>query len=84
MKKMIRRKQRGALSKEPKSLSELKIEGEWTQTSISEMFLIHDSGAESRSCVVVFASDTGLRHLARQRVWYMDGNLVVLMSDIFV
>ena len=24
--------------------------------------------------MVVFTSDTGLRHLARQRVWYMDGN----------
>ena len=54
--------------------TELKIEGEWTETSTSEMFLIHDSGAESRSRVVVFASDTRLRHLARQRVWYMDGN----------
>ena len=67
----------------PKILSELKIEGEWTETSTSEWFLFPDSGPESRSLVVAFASKTGLRHLARQNVCYMDGNFSLAPKIVY-
>ena len=72
-KRSIRRCQRGTLPKEPKTITEFKLEDERTKTARSQRFLIHDSGSESQSRVVVFASDEALRHLARQDEWFIDG-----------
>ena len=59
--------------KEPDSLSELEIEGEWSETSTGQRFLVHDSGKESSQRVIVFASNEGIRQLAMKGEWYMDG-----------
>ena len=65
IKRSICRIQRGALPKEPKTLEELVIEGEWTKTSAADPmnFLVHDSGVGKRQRVIVFATDEVLRHL---------------------
>ena len=72
IKMSIRRCQRGTLPKEPKTITEFKLEDEWTKTAGSQRFLIHDSGSESQFRIVVFASDEALRHLARQDEWFID------------
>ena len=74
IKRTIRRVQRGNLPKEPTTLKELVLEGEWTDTTSSKRFLIPDSGPDSRSRMLVFTSEEGLTHLASQDIWYMDGN----------
>ena len=63
VKRIIRNVQRGVLPKDPATLQELTINGEWSQTSREEPFLIHDSGPDSHNTVIVFASEIGLRHL---------------------
>ena len=70
----IRRQKRGP--KEPASLSDLKLEGDWTTTGGADPkpFLIHDSGPDATNRVLVFASQDGLRLLARTSQWHMDGN----------
>lgn len=79
MKKMIRRVRKGQAPPVPASLSELTIEGEWTQTSgpTPEPFLIYDNGQNSDSRIVVFASPPALRTLSTADTWFMDGNFAM-------
>ena len=79
MKKMIRRVRKGQAPPVPASLSELTIEGEWTQTSgpTPEPFLIYDNGQNSDSRIVVFASPPALRTLSTADTWFMDGNFTM-------
>ena len=72
MKKMIRRVRKGQAPPVPASLSELTIEGEWTQTSgpTPEPFLIYDNGQNSDSRIVVFASPPALRTLSTADTWF--------------
>ena len=77
MKRNIRNAKRRALPKEPASLSDLTIEGEWAETSSGQEFFVHDSGCDSTSRVIVFASHVGLQQLALQSEWYMDGTFSV-------
>ena len=73
LKRNIRNVQKGTHPKEPDSLSELEIEGEWSETSTGQRFLVHDSGKKSSQRVIVFASNEGIRQLAMKGEWYMDG-----------
>ena len=87
MKRIIRNVQRGVLPKDPATLQELTIDGEWSQTSREEPFLIHDSGPGSHNMVIVFASEIGLRHLATKDTWYMDGTFKVapkLFEQVYI
>ena len=76
LKRNVRRLQKGALPKEPKSLRELEqISIEWKTTGALEYqdFLIHDNGSESTLRIIVFATNQALEHLSRSTTWFMDG-----------
>ncbi|KAK2161416.1 hypothetical protein LSH36_117g05030 [Paralvinella palmiformis] len=62
----IRRTRRGALPKDPDSLSELILTDKWKTSGGDNprSFLIHNSGPESRDRVIVFASQQGLKQLS--------------------
>ena len=79
VKRTIRREKAKHLPKSPVSLSDLEVTGEWTTTGgvDKEDFLIHDSGPESASRILVFASQSALTHLASADKWYMDGTFDV-------
>ena len=67
----------------------MRIENEWTTTGGEEErpFLIHDSGADARNRIAVFATEDGLRHLAGSDTWFMDGTFSsapALFEQIFV
>ena len=87
VKRIIRNVQRGGLPKDSATLQELTIDGEWSQTSREEPFLIHDSGPDSHNRVIVFASKIGLWHLATKDTWYMDGTFKVapkLFEQVYI
>ena len=65
----IRNSQWSFLPKDPATLQDLTIDGQWSQTSREEAFLIHDTGQDSQNRVIVFASDMRLRHLATIDTW---------------
>ena len=73
MKRNIRNTQQSFVPKDPATLQDLTIDGQWSQTSREEAFLIHNTGRDSHNRVIVFASYMGLRHLATIDTWYMDG-----------
>ena len=60
------------LPKLPSSIDEIKIEGEWAQTSNKERFLITDSRNE-KDRSIVFSSKTGLEILSASKRWHADG-----------
>ena len=89
VKRTIRREKAKHLPKSPVSLSDLEVTGEWTTTGgvDKEDFLIHDSGPESASRILVFASQSALTHLASADKWYMDGTFDVaplLFQQLYV
>ena len=77
LKRNIRNAQRGVLPKDISTLHDLEIDGEWAQTTGDQQFLVHDSGRDHHNRVIVFASDEGLRHLATQHTWFMDGTFKI-------
>ena len=77
LKRNIRNTQRGTRPKEPATLSELQIQEEWAPTSGEHPFLVYDNGSQSSQRVIVFGSNEGIRHLAMQREWYLDGTFDV-------
>ena len=64
VKRTIRREKAKHLPKSPVSLSDLEVTGKWTTTGgvDKEDFLIHDSGPESASRILVFASQSPRTH----------------------
>ena len=70
------RQKRGGLPAEAKSQNELQIDGPWSTTGGTDPqnFLIYDSGCNSSSRMLIFASPDQLRHLALADTWYMDCN----------
>ena len=62
----------------------MKLEGEWltTRGSNPEPFVVYDSGLDAADRIVVFATETGLRLLARSPRWFLDGNFK-LAPNIF-
>ena len=81
-KRSIRRTRRGALPKDPDSLSDFVLPDEWQTTGGDNPrpFLIHDSGPDSRDRIVVFASQRSLQLLARSHTWFMYGTFSVAPS----
>ena len=79
MKHTFRREKANHLPKSQVSLSDLEVTGEWTTTGgvDKEDFLIHDSGPDYASRILVFASLSALTHLASADKWYMDGTFDV-------
>lgn len=74
VKRTIRRLKKGSLPKEPASMREIELTEEWTPTGepYRHPFLLHDSGPESDSRMLVFVTQQGLRHLCRSNTWYMN------------
>jgi len=78
-KRLIRHHQRVNQPRDPATLQELVISGEWASTGGPEPqpFLIYDNGPDSDNRIIVFASVQTLRLLARSDLWMMDGNFVM-------
>lgn len=86
VKRTIRNHKRGALPKDPSTMQDLVLEGEWTLHD-GEEFLIHDSGTDSNNRILAFATEEGLRLLARSREWFMDGTFATapkLFKQLYV
>ena len=75
VKHALRHALRKAVPKQPDSLKDLVIEGEWATTAgpEPENFLFHDNGKDSCQRIVVFATTDGLKQLAKASTWFMDG-----------
>ena len=75
IKRRIRRYRCAGRPNEPRSLQDLKIEGEWafTKGPNPQNFLLHDNGINSRNRILIFGTDEGFLHLAESEIWYMDG-----------
>ena len=73
--RVIRRHQRGIVPPDPPTTRDLVIDIEWSTTGgpTPQTFLIHDSGRFSNQRIVMYATEEGLRLLARSGTWYMDG-----------
>ena len=57
------------LPKLPMTIEEIKIEGEWSQTSNKERFLVSNAGSDN----IVFSSKVGLEILSLSKRWHADG-----------
>ena len=77
VKRSLRRERARYMPKNPTSLSDLTLDGEWTTTIDGDQFLLHDSGEESESRMLVFGTEQGLRRLASSDSWFMDGTFDV-------
>jgi hypothetical protein len=56
----------------PKSLDELFINGDYSLTELGERFLLKDI-KNSDERIIIFASNNGLKTLARSQRWHSDG-----------
>ena len=86
LKRVIRNKKRGDLPKEPSSLKDLELVEKWSHLEDQE-FLIHDTGKDTPARMMVFATQDGIRHLARSSQWFMDGTFGTapeLFSQLYV
>ncbi|XP_066950862.1 uncharacterized protein [Macrobrachium rosenbergii] len=89
VKRYVQRKRQEGRPKDPESLKDLKILGEWTMTrgEHSVPFLLHDNGAEANNRIIIFATRDAMDHLAKAHTWYMDGTFAsapVLFEQLFV
>ena len=75
----IRKQKRGALPKDPATLSDFIVEEEWATTGGEnpQPFLIHDSGPDVRNRVTIVASQPALQLLSQVDTWYMDGTFSI-------
>ena len=83
----LRYTQRGKVPTDPKFLKDFTVEDDFNLTCGRKRFLLHDVGCEAVKRVLVFASDEGLRHLASQESWFMDGNFKMapkIFSQLYV
>ena len=89
VKRYVQRKRQDGRPKEPESLSDLEIAGEWTMTCGENPvpFLLNDNGAEAKNRIIIFATKDALHHLAKSDIWYMDGTFSsapALFEQLFV
>ena len=87
VKRSLRRERAKHMPKNPASLSELMLDGEWTTTVDGDPFVIYDNGVDSSARMLVFGTDLGLRHLASSDSWFMDGTFDVaplLFTQLYV
>ncbi|XP_076047371.1 uncharacterized protein LOC143028903 [Oratosquilla oratoria] len=73
VKRSVRRLQKECVPKDPASLQELRIEGEWKTTGPPDniSFLVYDNVSSSNR-IIVYATYEGLKHLCRNSTWFMD------------
>ncbi|XP_068204568.1 uncharacterized protein [Palaemon carinicauda] len=89
VKRYVQRKRQEGRPKDPESLRDLEISGEWTMTRGENPvpFLLNDNGAESSNRIIIFATKDAMHHLAKADVWYMDGTFSsapALFEQLFV
>lgn len=87
VKRSLRRERAKHMPKNPTSLSELTLDGEWITTIDGDPFLIYDNGVHSSARMLVFGTELGLRRLASSDSWYMDGTFSVaplLFSQLYI
>ncbi|XP_041372748.1 uncharacterized protein LOC121386019 [Gigantopelta aegis] len=79
LKRTLRRQKAKHHPKNPSSTANLTIDDDCTTTGGDNPrpFLFYDNGADSRSRMLVFGSDTALQHLAKADIWMMDGTFDV-------
>ena len=65
--------------KDPHTLSELIIDGQWDQTTGEHPtnFVLYDNGPDADECVIVFATQAHLQKLDSCDTWCMDGTFAV-------
>ena len=73
VKRSLRHERAKHQPKNPASVQDLVVHGEWTTTMDGDNFLVYDNGVDSASRMLVFASDAALTHLASSSTWFMDG-----------
>ena len=91
IKRSLRRERSKHMPKNPASLRELTLDGEWTTTVDGDSFLVYDNGADSSDRILVFGTHLGpmlgLRRLASSDSWFMDGTFDVaplLFTQLYV
>ena len=64
---------------EPSTCAAINLQVPWTTTAGLHpvYFLIHDSGAQDPTIILIFATDECLVHLTAAFKWFMDGNFKV-------
>lgn len=72
LKRYIRRYVHEGRPKDPDSLEELIIDGDWKLTD-GERFLIYDNGPNSNNRIIIFGTDICLKQLSEAKTWFMDG-----------
>ncbi|XP_060081931.1 uncharacterized protein LOC132561218 [Ylistrum balloti] len=71
-----RRKETPAL---PKTLSDIRLEGKWTETSTGDRFLLFDDG-DQQNRIIAFATTENLRYLSTADTFYCDGTFYTCPS----
>ncbi|XP_060086051.1 uncharacterized protein LOC132565428 [Ylistrum balloti] len=56
----------------PKTLSDIRLEGKWTETSTRDRFLLFDDG-DQQNRIIAFATTENLRYLSTADTFYCDG-----------
>lgn len=75
VKSSMYRKRAERLPKQPQTLIDMKLDGEWLKTKSNSDFLQIDDGTEDR--ILVFFTVSNLRILASSKTYYMDGTFHV-------
>jgi len=87
IKRSLRRERSKHMPKNPASLRELTLDGEWTTTVDGDSFLVYDNRADSSDRILVFGTHLRLRRLASSDSWFMDGTFDVaplLFTQLYV
>jgi hypothetical protein len=65
----------------PKNRQDIRLDGEWTQTSTGQRFLLIDEGDDQR--FLVFATDSNLQNLCAARTVYGDGTFYTCPDQFY-
>ena len=82
IKRLLHRHRAKHLPSAPKTLADLVLEGEWTQTTKGEPFLLCDEMIEGER-LIIFCSEQSLRKLASVDTWYGDGTFSIAPRHFF-
>ena len=76
-KRTIRNQRNPEFPKVPDTCREILIEGKWSENANGDEFLFYDSGPDSESRVIAFATQRQLQLPAESNQWLMDGNFAM-------
>lgn len=82
VKRTIQRQRRKVMPDIPKSLDELTIPEDWQKSGKGDQWLLCDTHYGSDR-LLIFCTDTNLRHLCRSTVWYGDGTFSVAPQHFY-